>query len=491
MTGAAVPGRVRPAPITPARILSPRLPAFWLAAGLIAVGAWRIGDLIQVYATSYPRASVAAFVLFSLYAIPFLQVVHQLDYLEREPPVLLAIAFGWGGLVATSLALSGNSAIHDIIAKTVSPAFGDVWTPAIAGPSTEETAKALGVLVIVLLARHQLNSVLDGVVYGALIGLGFQVVEDFVYAVNAVALAGDGDQLTPVAVVFLARGFLGGLWSHTMFTALAGAGIGYAVVSVHRSRWIRLGVAVLAFAGAWTCHFVWNSPLLAEAFSYGLPGVLAAVLIKGSPGFLLVLYLVRAARRHEADYYARHLSGLDPAVVTPREITALVSGRRREAARVYARHRAGLRGMRLVRRLQRAQARLAVELSRAASTGSVDRHALVTSAAATGRTAAMDRCLRDIAYTRDRLTALAHAEAVAPASGRRTAGGWGSVVFGVVGLLTPGGSVVALILAAVALRHARQRGRTPDPLLAVGVTLGVVGIMVWLVVLWISILNGG
>ena len=47
-------------------------------------------------------------------------------------------------------------------------------------------------ILIVLIARAQVNSVLDGMVYGALVGLGFQVVEDIVYAVNAVAVAGTG-----------------------------------------------------------------------------------------------------------------------------------------------------------------------------------------------------------------------------------------------------------------------------------------------------------
>ena len=46
--------------------------------------------------------------------------------------------------------------------------------------------KTLGVVIIVLVARRQINSVVDGAVYGAFVGLGFQVVEDFIYAVNAV-----------------------------------------------------------------------------------------------------------------------------------------------------------------------------------------------------------------------------------------------------------------------------------------------------------------
>ena len=89
-------------------------------------------------------------------------------------------------------------------------------------------SRALVVLVMIaLLAGSQINSVLDGFVYGALAGLGFQVVENIVFALNAVDLAGAGDRGGPVVATFLLRGFLGGLWSHTLFTALAGAGVAY------------------------------------------------------------------------------------------------------------------------------------------------------------------------------------------------------------------------------------------------------------------------
>ena len=90
----------------------------------------------------------------------------------------------------------------------------------------------------------------DGAVYGAFVGLGFQVVEDFIYAVNAVGIAGQGDRVGPVIVTFFLRGFLAGLWSHTLFSALAGAGIAYFVVRrQNRSLSRRLAVALACVAG--------------------------------------------------------------------------------------------------------------------------------------------------------------------------------------------------------------------------------------------------
>jgi protease PrsW len=237
-----------------------RRPAFWLLVGLLLVGAWQLAGALRTGAAAYPLATTVAVLLFAAYAVPFVLVVGSLAHFRRERRHLLLAAFGWGGLVATSVAVPANAAAHDLLAKLVSPALASGWGRALASPTLEEPVKVLGVVVIVLAAGAGLNGVVDGLGYGALVGLGFQVVEDVMYAVNAVALSGRGDRLGPVLGVFVLRGFLGGLWSHALFSALAGAGVGYLV----RHRNPRgLGVAAAALAGAWGFHALWNSLWLA------------------------------------------------------------------------------------------------------------------------------------------------------------------------------------------------------------------------------------
>jgi RsiW-degrading membrane proteinase PrsW (M82 family) len=384
-----------------------------------------MAGIFRVALGTYPSATLVAIGLFALYAVPFWIFVGGLDYLEGEPPLLRAMAFAWGGLVATTTAISGNTAAHNLVAKLVSPGFAAAWGSALAGPTNEEILKTLGVVAIVLIAGAQVNSVLDGVVYGALVGLGFQVIEDIVYAVNAVALAGNGDRVGPVIATFFGRGFLAGLWSHTLFSALAGAGMAYVVVRTDRPLWTRLLVAAGALAGAWLCHFVWNSPVLPDDVGY--VGVFAGLLLKGIPPLLLVLWVVRCARAREADHYAAHLGALgDPAVATEGELRALRSGRLRAAARRYAYSRAGLRGRAAVRGLQRAQARLAVELSRAGL----------------GHAAAAYR-YREVLLARQRLWALGHPDALAPAQRGRA---WRQRLAG------PGTAVLVLVAVALAIR---------------------------------------
>jgi RsiW-degrading membrane proteinase PrsW (M82 family) len=473
--GAAALGAVSPA--VRGWAIDPRLPAFWLVAGLLGFGAWRVGGMIHRAISFYPLPALAALVLFALYAIPFVLVVRSLDYLEEEPPVLLAVAFGWGGLVATSFAIPANAAVRNIVANLTSPGFADSWGPAISAPPVEETLKLLGVIAIVLLARQQINSTLDGFVYGALVGLGFQVVEDFVYAVNAVAQAdhaGHNDWVSPLVGTFLARGFLGGLWSHTMFTALAGAGVGYALTHLQR-RWIRrIGFAVLASAGAWAFHFVWDSPLLLEGFGFGLGGVLAVVVLKGLPGLVVVLLLVRAALHHEAAFYSKLLLRVsDHRLITEDEVAVLVKGRNRLAARRYARSRRGVRAAAAMRRLQRAQARYAVELSRHAH-GRAE-------AAGSRRTTALKKREYDVSEARQRLRDLGIERVSLPELAPHTWTGLLSIGLGLLGVVVPAVALPAVGLALAGLWRARRRRALPDSWYVDGLMVSGIGLTLWMV----------
>ena len=408
-----------------------RVPAFWVVAALLAAGTVRIALIGGRFGPTYPRATATAVLLFALLAVPFWAFVSELDFLELEPLELLVVAFAWGGAVATSVSIPAGTALEDLIAKLGSPTLAADWGAALAGPSVEEMAKTLGVVAIVLIARDQVNSVLDGVVYGAMVGLGFQITEDIVFAVGAVALAGQGDQVQPVIATFLLRGFLAGVWSHTLFSALAGAGIGYLVVRRERGRAHRAGVAALAVLGAWASHVLWNSPLLGDGLGNGALALLAVLLLKGLPPLLLILLLVRHVHDLEADFYVGQLATLrDPELITEGELAVLGSGARRAAARRHAGARAGWRATAAVRRLQRAQARLAVELSR---TG------VATVAGPAGSHCAEIREQRSI------LVRLGHPEAVAgPRSWRRTASTVGTTALAIavlwVALSALGGS---------------------------------------------------
>jgi RsiW-degrading membrane proteinase PrsW (M82 family) len=418
----AAPRAVRTAPVRPTPLgshwrTSVSTPAFWMLVVLLGVGAWRVTVIMRPAVVTHPVATTVAVILFAVYAVPFVLVVGSLDFLEREPPALLFTAAAWGGLVALGTAVPANVALQQMLAKLASPTLAATWGPALTGPTVEEPLKMLGVVVIVLIARQHVNSVVDGFVYGAFVGLGFQVVEDIIYAANAVDLAGRGDRVAPVVATFLLRGFLGGLWSHTLFSALAGAGVAFVVLRHDRPLWtFRIQVGGVALLAAWGFHFLWNSPWLTDGFGYGAAGVILALFIKGIPALLLFGWLVRNAGQREAAYYTREITELgDPRLATPRELAALGSGHSRAAARRYAYLRHGRHCARTVRRMQRTQAQLAVELSRGGER--------------------VDRYRADLLAARAKLVGWGHPDAYAP---RGTGTPW---------LIWAGGAFVAAFLA--------------------------------------------
>ena len=112
-------------------------------------------------------------------------------------------------------------------------------------------------------------------------------------------------------------------------------------------------------------HFFWNAPWLSDLVSTGLSGWIAFSVIKGLPGFLLILALYLLARRGEARWVEHVLA---PEVATgaasPEEIDALMTLRGRRRVRREARRAGGRRAARRTRQLQREQVGLAVDLTR-------------------------------------------------------------------------------------------------------------------------------
>jgi RsiW-degrading membrane proteinase PrsW (M82 family) len=310
--------------------------------------------------------------------VPLVVVIHALDLFEREPFGMLAAAFAWGALAATTLAISANTALLDLIAKLGSQSLANRWGAAIAGPIDEETLKAVGLMLLVLIAAAEIDTPLDGLVYGAFIGLGFQILEDFQYLTNP-AFSGNGLSQTHVVwELFLVRGLIGGIWSHAAYTGLVGLGVGYLVSRPDVPQARRIVLACLAFAGAVSMHFVWNSPWLENLYAGGFwRTIITQSVSKGLPGFLLLIWLYLRARRRESRW-VEHVLLPEAAsgAVTPAEIEALLTFHGRRHDRRAARRLAGIGGARRTKELQRQQVGLAVALTRSGGmpTPEIERH---------------------------------------------------------------------------------------------------------------------
>jgi protease PrsW len=158
----------------------------------------------------------------------------------RAPALLWsAAALVWGATAAAGCALLANRGLAGLWAKSEGVKFASDWSASLTAPLNEELLKLCGVVMVALAAPLAINGPLDGLVYGALTGLGFQVVENVTYGLNAILMSGGTNPDRAVLDSALLRVGTAGLGSHWAMTAVAGAGAGYLILHTRRRRLIR------------------------------------------------------------------------------------------------------------------------------------------------------------------------------------------------------------------------------------------------------------
>ena len=362
-------GSLSRSPLHHARFFQPRLPAFWLYTIVVALtGVVAIAEQ-NLFREMSPSGWALSWGLVILYAAPVAMLIYLLDLYEREPIPLLAAAFVWGAVAATTLSAVGNAGWGVVVARLAGPEFASRWTAALTAPFVEEILKGVGVVLIVLVARDEVDDVMDGFVYGALCGLGFAVVEDVFYFIAVF-----GGDVQGVLQGFFVRVIASGLYSHVLYTGLIGMAVG--IVTTRRDE--RPLRDRLRPAGFLACiavfgHFLWNSPALDFFPPHPWDGaewflIPVATAVKGLPLLLFVVLAIRLAHSRERRWLRETLaSEFAEDAVTPQELAILESPRRRARARRELRRRAGERAAGLLKRLQREQVNLAMLRSRVAS----------------------------------------------------------------------------------------------------------------------------
>jgi protease PrsW len=351
------------------RFLQPRLPAFWLYMVVVGLtGIVAIGEQ-NLFREMSPGGWALSWALVILYATPVAALVYLLDLYEREPIPLLVAAFVWGAVAATTLSAIGNAGWGVVVARIGGAEFASRWTAALTAPFVEEILKGIGVVLIVLIARDEVDDVMDGFVYGALCGLGFAVVEDVFYFIAVF-----GGDVGGVLQGFFVRVIASGLYSHVLYTGLVGMAVGILTTRRDvRSRRERLRPAALLAGAAVVGHFLWNSPLLEFFPAHPWKGVEwflipLATAVKGLPLLFFVVLAVRLAHARERRWLRSALATeVGEEAVTPEELAILESPRWRSRARRELRRRAGERAANVLRRLQREQVNLAMIRSRVVS----------------------------------------------------------------------------------------------------------------------------
>lgn len=344
-----------------------RQPAFWVFIVILAL-ALVFSLLLQAnFAGLTPSGWVLSWILLLIYAVPMFVLVYGLDLYEREPLSLVIGALLWGAFAATSLSILANQGWALVVLDMFSVETATDWVAALTAPFTEEILKGVGVVLIYLIARREIDDVLDGFVYGAMVGLGFTVIEDVFYFVNQF-----GGEVGGVLQGFFVRVVASGLYGHVLYTGLFGIGVAYFVSRRgEASLGRRLAIAALFILAGIFAHFLWNSPLLNFYPEQGLQDigdylqVILATTVKGLPFLLFVLLMIGLARRREHRWFQAALATeVGREGIHPDELRVLESPAARRRSRREMARRAGPLAVQTLKRLQKAQINLAMVATR-------------------------------------------------------------------------------------------------------------------------------
>jgi len=190
---------------------------------------------------------IAAIIIPLVPAIGINLLVNFMDRYEREPWFLQLAAFLWGAIIAIPPALFIEQKVDTVLQHLLDPLntiqLLHVAFLGLNAGITEETIKGVGLLLLFIILRDEFDNVTDGIVYGALIGAGFAMVENFSYfALNS------KNFLVFLIVGRIILGWLG----HSTFIACFGAALGY--VRHTRVRWKQLVIPLLGYLVAVGLH---------------------------------------------------------------------------------------------------------------------------------------------------------------------------------------------------------------------------------------------
>jgi RsiW-degrading membrane proteinase PrsW (M82 family) len=228
----------------------------------------------------------------------FAAFVYWLDRYEKEPVALLGATFFWGVVIATGGAFIINTAFGvGIYVFTGSESAAEIGTTSIVAPIVEEFLKGLAVAIVFFMYRKEFDSILDGLIYGAIAGLGFAAAENTLYIFRDGYQAGGWGGLFALVVV---RVFLVG-WMHPFFTSFTGAG--FAIARMSKNPFVKLIAPVAGYGVAVTAHAFHNT---FGGVIGGFEGLAAGTLVDWF-GWALMFGFILWMISHERNLVKKHL----------------------------------------------------------------------------------------------------------------------------------------------------------------------------------------
>ncbi|MBN1658487.1 MAG: PrsW family intramembrane metalloprotease [Anaerolineae bacterium] len=274
--------------------------------------------------------------------VVYVSFIWWLDRYEKEPVRLLVLAFAWGAIPAAVISIVVEVIVDaGIVAVAGDGLLGTLATASISAPLVEETAKGVALAALFLFLRRELDNVLDGIVYGAMIGFGFALTENvFAYFLPILSAEGINAGLANILMRTVVFGF-----NHAFWTGITGAALGYARLAP--SLGYRLLVPPAGWLAAVTLHGMHNAgATLAEqtlCLSLGI-----SLLIHWG-GLFLLLAVAYLTWRKESRWIERGLiEEVRRGAITDQELRLLQSAAARQRVRLHAWRAGGHAASRLV-----------------------------------------------------------------------------------------------------------------------------------------------
>jgi protease PrsW len=298
-----VPGRVSP-----------------VAAAALAISSGCTAVMLLIDAAGGP--SFLTGLALAMLPVPVLiALILKLDPLEPEPWRALVLVFMWGaGVAILGAAVLNELGLHYVMAPIFGAEKGRLVVTTISAPLVEESLKGAVLFGYLRFYSRELDELTDGIIYGAMVAIGFAMMENIAYYMRAAA----SDEL---GGVFILRGVITP-FGHPLFTALTGVGVAYA--AMHRGTARRIA-PLAGLAAAAITHGAWN---YSAAFGAGgLAGAYAIALCIVVILTWLVVRERRAMRGHIDTFLTPYVA---EGLVRPHDIQMLASPGWRSQARAWA-----------------------------------------------------------------------------------------------------------------------------------------------------------
>lgn len=307
----------------------PRNFAFWGYLLLVGVGFLTFMSTLAREYDAYGQAIGLAVTSFAIYAGLFWWFTQHVDHYAKLPAKLMVVAFLWGGFAATSaMAANANDAILALYGKTFGQVWSLNWGPGLAAPFTEEWAKGAGLLLLIALAPRQVRTAFDGLILGAFIGLGFQIVEDITYAMTSAGTQFGANQVGASIGTIVLR-MVSGVAAHILYSAIFCAGVVYLLGRPAEPRKIWRGLLLIAIP--MLLHGTWDSlGAVAGPSALKFIGLIIAVIIIA---LAILTRVYRLTVQRERDF-VRDVMAPEQArnVITTAELDAMTGNRKARKA---------------------------------------------------------------------------------------------------------------------------------------------------------------